>query len=202
MDTGMAAYEELMQERKRVLLGGEAHGVVAELGIGAGPNLRYYDPKRVARVVGVEPNAAMGEFARKRATASGVELEMKRGVAEGLPLGDRSVDTVVSTLVLCSVADQAASLREVARVLRPGGTFLFIEHVAAPRGTWLRVAQDALNPLQMAVADGCHLNRDTGDVIRAAAAEAGLFPAGLDLERFDVDAGFISPHIAGVARTL
>ena len=199
MDTGMAAYEAAMEGRKRALLGGDARGVVAELGIGTGPNLRFYDARRVTRVVGIEPNAAMDPYAEERARRAGIPLDVVRGVAEALPLEDHSVDTVVSTLVLCSVTDQAASLREVARVLRPGGTFLFVEHVAAPSGTWLRLAQNALNPLQMAVSDGCHLNRDTALAIEEAAPE--LFPAGVDLQRFDVDTlAIIAPHIMGAAR--
>jgi len=116
------------------------------------------------------------------------------GVAEEIPLEDSSVDAVVGTLVMCSVPDVPLALQEIQRVLKPGGRYLFIEHVAAPAGTMDRFMQDLLTPLQQLLADGCHLNRDTAARIEAAGFDK------VDLIRFSVpELSIIGPHIAGIA---
>ncbi|KAJ6801197.1 methyltransferase-like protein 7A [Iris pallida] len=86
-------------------------------------------------------------------------------VGEALPIEDNSVDAVIGTLVLCSVKDVGVALREVRRVLKPGGLYLFIEHVAAREGSLLRLMQSILDPLQQLLSDGCHLTRETGSLI-------------------------------------
>ena len=202
MSEGMADYEAAISPRKAALfakLAGAAD--VAEVGLGAGPNLRFYPPG-VSTVVGIEPNEYMDAFASRNADAAGVALDVRRGVAEALPLADCSVDAVVATLVLCTVRDPAAALREFARVLRPGGAYLFVEHVAADADAApvLALAQRALDPAQQLLAGGCHLARDTGALIRGCTGEAGLFDT-LELEAFDAPRAWpITPHIAGVAR--
>ena len=120
-------------------------------------------------------------------------MELRTGSAERLDVEDATADAVVSTLVLCSVADLAAVLKEIRRVLKPGGRFVFIEHVAAPQGTWLRRAQRAFRPLSKTFADGCQPDRETWRAIEAAGF------AQVDLEHFRAPAPIISPHIAGVA---
>jgi SAM-dependent methyltransferase len=218
MASGMAAYEAGMAARKAALfalLDGAAD--VAEIGIGAAPNLRFY-PRSVRRVTGVEPNEYMAPFAEAAAAAAGVQLALVSGRAEALPLEDASVDAVVGTLVLCSVRDAAAALAEVARVLRPGGVYLFVEHVGADAATApaLALAQRALDPAQQLLAGGCHLTRATGALIAArcggssAANEANLDASGAPkrlfsrLEAFESfsapQGGLIAPHVAGCAR--
>ncbi|CAM9859196.1 unnamed protein product [Discosporangium mesarthrocarpum] len=115
------------------------------------------------------------EVAVGRAAGLGLELRGVGGVAEALPFESGSFDAVVSTLVFCSVNDPGKALTEVSRVLRPGGKFLFVEHVWAPEDghglLGLHGQQEFLDPLQQAVAGGCHLTRQTGDLIRRAASE-------------------------------
>ena len=187
---GGERYERVVAARKRALLS-EVHGTVLEIGPGAGANLRYY-PADV-RWIGVEPNPYMDRYLRKEAERLGLAVEVRRGTAERLLVGDASVDAVVSTLVLCSVDDLGRALRETLRVLKPGGRFVFLEHVAAPRGTWLRRLQRLVRPVWRVVADGCHPDRETD----AAIAAAGF--AEVRLERFSLPMGLVGPHIAGVA---
>ncbi|CAM9090498.1 unnamed protein product, partial [Chrysoparadoxa australica] len=139
---------------------------ILEVGIGGNPklggftNLRYYSKGQV--ITGLDPTINEGQLypeAFRVAQESGLDLKLKRGVMEALPFPDNSFDAVVSTLVLCSVADPVRCVNEVARVLRPSGKWLFIEHIAAKEGSFLRAQQEALNPLQILLADGCHLNR-------------------------------------------
>ena len=120
---------------------------------------------------------------------------MKDGVAEALPAADASADVVVSSLVLCSVADQSLALAEVVRVLRPGGLLLFYEHVRSAHRV-LGAAEDLLTPLWSRVAGGCHPNRDTAAMIAAA----GLTVQGIERFGFSVLPG--NPrlaHVLGVA---
>jgi SAM-dependent methyltransferase len=132
-----------------------------------------------------------------------------QGSGERLPFGDGEFDAVVCTLVLCSVADPVACVREMARVLRPGGRLLFVEHVRAPEPGWTRTAQSLLDPLQVVLADGCHLSRDTLGVLRgtrafAVPADSGggggaAAYGGTTLRTFDVPGlGPLAPHAAGV----
>ncbi|KAK1363305.1 hypothetical protein POM88_038866 [Heracleum sosnowskyi] len=137
---------------------------ILELGIGTGPNLKYYASNGVD-VIGVDPNQKMEKYAKVAAVSAGLPLEkfkFIRAVGEALPIEDASIDAVVGTLVLCSVKDVDATLQEVRRILKPGGAYLFVEHVAAKDGTILKFVQGILDPLQQAVADGCHLSRNTG----------------------------------------
>ena len=202
MSEGMAEYEAAIAPRKAALFAKLAGAVdIAEVGLGAGPNLRYY-PRGVTTVVGIEPNEYMDAFASRAAAAAGVALQVRRGVAEALPLADGSVDAVVATLVLCTVRDPAAALREIARVLRPGGCYVFVEHVAADAAAapLLALSQRALDPAQQLLAGGCHLTRDTGGLITRACGDGGLFET-LELERFDAPRAWpITPHVAGIAR--
>ena len=134
-------HDSYLADHKRRLFADLA-GTVLEIGPGTGANLPFY-PKGI-RWIGIEPNPHMHDYLRKRAAALGIEVDLRRGIAEQTDLAPESVDTVISTLVLCSVDDLPAVLAEIHRVLKPGGRFLFLEHVAAPRGTWLRRFQQCV----------------------------------------------------------
>ena len=179
-----------MDARKRALFGPLA-GTVAELGSGTGPNLRYLRPD--VSLVGVEPNPYMHRHFSREALATRRSALQIQGLAQHLPFPDESLDGVVASLVLCSVPDIDHTLAEVLRVLKPGGLFVFIEHVAAPEGSWLRRFQAGIRPIWSKVGDGCHPDRPTGDhLLRAGFGE-------VDLQRFSAPIPLVSPHIAGTA---
>ncbi|MCB0195632.1 MAG: class I SAM-dependent methyltransferase [Anaerolineae bacterium] len=168
-------------------------GTVLEIGPGTGANFDYY-PANI-RWIGIEPNPAMHSYLRERAEQSDLVAELRVGSAEHLTVPDDSIDAVVCTLVLCSVDSPPVSLREVRRVLRPGGRFIFIEHVAAPQGTTLRTVQNFIKPVWNIIADGCHPNRETWRDLK----QAGF--SHLTYEEFTLKEGMSSlmPLIAGVA---
>eukprot|EP00898_Chlorokybus_atmophyticus_P007891 jgi/Chlat1/8102/Chrsp75S00604 len=200
MATTMGFYEELITPVKKELFQhiDPSCQELLEVGMGTAPNLKFYAEMLSPEVhlIGVDPNPAMSSYAMKAARKAGLSnIALLSGVAERLPLSDRSVDTVIATLLLCSVPDVTTALKEIQRVLRPGGSYFFIEHVAAPKSTWKRLAQDVLNPLQNVAADGCNLNRDTLSAINAAGFSR------VDARQLNLDgAGILSPHIAGEAR--
>jgi ubiquinone/menaquinone biosynthesis C-methylase UbiE len=122
-----------------------------------------------------------------------MQIDIVNGTAEHLDVADNSVDVVVTTLVLCSVRDPEAALGEIVRVLKPGGRFIFIEHVAASRGTLTHWTQWAVGPAWKVVADGCRPTRETWRVIE----QAGF--GHVALEHFRLPWPIVGPHIAGVA---
>lgn len=187
---GNRAYEQWMAERKRRLFSGLT-GTVVEIGPGAGANLPYL--KGDLRWIGVEPNPYARPYLERAAREAGVAFELREGSAERLPVANASADAVVGTLVLCSVPDVTTALQEIRRVLKPGGRFIFIEHVAAPEGTWRRRLQRWVRPLWRVIADGCHPDRDTLSAIRAAGF------ARVEAEEFLAPVGLVAPHIAGIA---
>lgn len=185
----------LYADRKRDLLG-SLTGTVVEIGPGDGVNLNYY--AEGVRWIGVEPNVHFHRRLEERAAKLALDAEIVAGVAERLAVPDAHADAVVSTLVLCSVASVEAALAEVRRVLRPGGTFVFIEHVAAPEGSGLRRIQRFVRPAWGLIADGCRPDRETGHLIE----QAGF--AEVQIERFDADLPLpiVHPHIVGRARRM
>jgi ubiquinone/menaquinone biosynthesis C-methylase UbiE len=145
-----------------------ASGTVLELGFGSGANLPEYPPA-VERIVAIDPSLVGRRLARKRLAASSIPVVFAGLDGEDLPLEDASVDSAVSTWTLCTIPDATRAVREVRRVLRPGGRFFFLEHGRADDPKVSR-AQDRFDGLQQRIAGGCHLNRD----IRALIADAGL----------------------------
>jgi ubiquinone/menaquinone biosynthesis C-methylase UbiE len=184
------SYELRAKTRKEGLFA-QLSGLVVEIGPGTGANFPYY-PKTV-QWVGIEPNTFMHETLSEEARQHGFAPQIHAHTAEHLPFDDNSVDAVVSTLVLCSVNDQARVLREILRVLKPGGRYLFIEHVAAPRGTSMRRWQRFIRPLWRIVGDGCRPDRETWVSIQNAGFTS------LHLEHFQMPLWLASPHIAGTA---
>jgi SAM-dependent methyltransferase len=150
---------------------GQAQGIVLEVGAGGGQNFPFYDPARVERVEAVEPDEAMLVEARRRLVAAPVPITLTRAPVEALPFPDAHFDSAVATLVLCSVQDPERGLREIWRVLKPGGTLLLLEHVRA-QGRVTAWVQDALVPLSTRCMGNCHWNRDTGAMVGRAGFRA------------------------------
>lgn len=187
---GAAMERSWMGERRARLLSG-AKGEVLEIGGGTGANLPHY--RDVRRLVIVEPDPFMRRRLRPKLEAVRFSVEVSEASAERLPFPDESFDAAVSTLVLCTVADQEAALREIRRVLRPGGRLFFIEHVRAEGKTarW----QDRIEPIWRHLAGGCHPNRATVPAIEAA---------GFRVERQEsflppVPLSRLTPHVQGTA---
>ena len=187
---GHAADRRAYGARKRVLLGGLGPTVV-EIGAGAGANAEYLVPGTFWQAV--EPNAFLHDDLRRAADRAGLTLDLHTATAEALPFLDASADAVISTLVLCSVSDPDRALAEARRVLRPGGRFVFIEHVAAPPASLLRRVQRVLRAPWGALADGCRPDCETEALVRAAGF------AEVTVERFRMPLGLVAPHIAGTA---
>jgi ubiquinone/menaquinone biosynthesis C-methylase UbiE len=142
----------------------EVSGEVLEIGFGTGLNLRHY-PEHVRAITTVDPNPGMGRLARPRIADSGIRVDLRELRGEELPFPDGSVDCVVSTWTMCSIPDVDRAARELHRVLRPGGRFIFLEHGLSdlPKvAAWQR----RLNPLQRRLGDGCRLDLDVEAVVR------------------------------------
>ncbi len=156
VDLACRAKPAMRQREKVVPL---AEGRVLEVGIGSGLNLAYYDPAKVSKVWGLEPSAEMRQLARRAASSIELDVELIDLPGDQIPLDDNSVDTVLVTYTLCTIAETEPALRQMGRVLRPGGKLVFCEHGAAP-DAGVRRWQDRLNPIWAPLAGGCQLNRD------------------------------------------
>jgi SAM-dependent methyltransferase len=148
-----------------------AGGDVLEVGIGTGRNLPFYDRSRVRSLVGVEPSLRMHRLTLERAREAGLDVQLVGLTAERLPVADAAFDCVVCTFTLCSIPDPVAALREVRRVLVPGGRLLFAEHGRAPDAD-VAAWQARLTPWWRKVAGGCCLDRDVPALLRAAGFRA------------------------------
>jgi ubiquinone/menaquinone biosynthesis C-methylase UbiE len=157
--------EEGLRDMRRETLS-KASGRTIDLGAGTGANLGLY-PDSVTELVLVEPDPHMLRKLRPKAEEAGVDAEIVQAGAEDLPFEDSSFDTAAFTLVLCTVPDPAAALAEAARVLKPGGRLLFVEHVRS-EDSGLARWQDRLERPWRFFGDGCHCNRDTVATIEAA----------------------------------
>lgn len=160
--------------RKELLEG--LRGEVLEVGAGTGNNLAYFPPG--VRVTAVEPDPHM--LRRGKRKSSSAAVQWRRAEAESLPFEDERFDAAVATLVLCTVIDPTRALSEIRRVLRPGGSFIFIEHVASDHPQWRRV-QRWLNPLWRRLGAGCNLDRDTLVSIQKAGFRLDRLEAQLDV---------------------
>jgi ubiquinone/menaquinone biosynthesis C-methylase UbiE len=151
-------------EHRRNLLA-TACGEVLEIGFGTGLNLPHYPP-HVRKVTTVDPNVGTYRRARRRIQQAGVEVDRRVLGGERLPFEDDTFDCVVSTFTLCSIEEVAQAVREVYRVLKPGGKFLFLEHGLSPEPK-VQKWQRRLNWLQMRLAGGCHLDRGIRALVSA-----------------------------------
>jgi SAM-dependent methyltransferase len=181
----------LADRRRRLLT--QARGDVLEIGAGTGANLPHYPTTGIGRIVVLEPDGAMRRHLLTRMAAAAVPVEVHEAGVEDAVFAQGSFDTVVSTLVLCTVADPAAVLRRVHALLRPEGRLLFLEHVAGLG--LLRRAQRLAGPLWQRLLGGCHPDRDTVRAIRHAGFTIG------ECERFSLPkvARLARPAVQGVA---
>lgn len=177
--------------RRRVCLGLEGH--VLEIGFGSGHNTRFY-PDTVSAVTAVEPADVAWRRARTRVAEAPIPIERTGLDGQSLPLSDDSVDSALSTWTMCTIPDAERALREIRRVLRPGGAFHFLEHGLAP-DPGVQKWQRRLEPLQKRVFGGCHLTRRIPELIDSA---------GLEITRLDTfyeegSPKFLSADSLGVA---
>jgi SAM-dependent methyltransferase len=163
---GLACSQANITELRRTIIP-RASGVVLEVGIGPGLNLAHYDPQKVIKVIGIDPEQGFLELATERVKASPVPVEIIEAPGESIPLDDGTADTAVLTYTLCSVQDPVAVLREIRRVLKPGGRLLFLEHGRSDDAS-VAAWQDRINPLWNVFSCGCQINRDTSMLLRSA----------------------------------
>jgi ubiquinone/menaquinone biosynthesis C-methylase UbiE len=155
---------ELLPYRERVL--SAARGRVLEIGIGSGLNLPFYGAN-VEEILGLDPATRLIAMARRAANRSKTAVTFIAGSAEAIPIADRSVDTVLTTWTLCSIPNAVGALREMRRVLKPGGQLLFVEHGLAPEEN-VRKWQHRLTPIWKRIGGGCHLDRPIGALVESA----------------------------------
>ncbi len=156
--------KEAMRYRSQVVP--QACGTVLEIGIGSGLNLPFYGAS-VERLYGLDPSGELLEMARKKANAIVFPVDFLACPSEEISLDDGSVDTVVTTWTLCTIPDPVKALKEMRRVLKPGGTLLFAEHGLAPEAR-VQGWQQWLNPLWSRITGGCNLNRKMDELIQAS----------------------------------
>lgn len=192
-DRMLAKVEAAGLADQRAALVGLAGGDVLEVGAGTGANLRYYR-QDVTSLVVLEPEPAMLKRLQRTIRRERPLARALRAPAEDLPFDDDSFDTIVCTLVLCTVADQPRALREMHRVLRPGGQLLFVEHVRSEYAKRARL-QDRMNWLNQIVAGGCNCNRRTTDTINAA----GFLITRLEHSELKKAPPFVRPLVIGTA---
>ncbi len=196
-DRMMASGERSFMRKVREEIAGGARGRVLEIGAGTGANFPYYND-HAEEIFATEPDPFMLQWAKRRAEKVGRHIELRQASAEHLPFEDASFDTVVSTLVMCSVGKPLRALAEVRRVLKPSGELRMYEHVRyehAFGAFW----QDLITPVWRWVGAGCHPNRDIAGAVRKV---------GFEFERIELTRPhppipplvFVRPHIKGVAR--
>lgn len=177
----------IMKQRQKVVPA--AQGQVLEIGMGAGPNLQFYDASKVTHLWGLEPSAGMRRKARKAIAASPVAVELLDAPGEEIPLDDKTVDTVVLTYTLCTIPGAVAAAEEMRRVLKPGGKLLFCEHGVAPDEGVFKW-QTRIEPVWKLVGGGCHLTRDIPALLRQGgfeieAMEEAYIPGTLKIAAYD-----------------
>lgn len=145
------------RQREKVVPHAEGH--VLEIGMGSGLNIPFYQPDKIEKVWGLEPSEGMRRKAKPMADAAPFDLEWLDLPGEEIPLDDNSVDTVVLTFTLCTIPDTLTAVKQMRRVLKPGGKLLFSEHGKAPDEAVFKW-QNRLNKTWGRFAGGCHINRD------------------------------------------
>ena len=153
-----------MRQREKVVP--HARGRVLEVGIGSGLNLRFYDSTKVSKVWGLDPAPEMTRLAERAVRSLPFEVVFIGLPGDEIPLEDNSIDTVLVTYTLCTIPEPTPALRQMSRVLRPGGELIFCEHGAAPDAS-VRRWQDRLNPIWKRLGGGCNLNRPIPALIEA-----------------------------------
>jgi ubiquinone/menaquinone biosynthesis C-methylase UbiE len=185
---GMKSQDPL---RERVCAGLE--GEVVEIGFGSGLNIPFYSD-RVSKVAAVEPADIGWKLAEKRLSETTIPVERSGLDGQSLPFEDDSFDSALSTWTLCTIPDADAALREVRRVLKPGGRIHFVEHGLAP-DEGVRKWQHRLEPMQKRIFGGCHLTRQPAEMLKSAGFSV------VDLDEFYEDAApkFLAADSLGVA---
>ncbi|TGM34003.1 class I SAM-dependent methyltransferase [Leptospira biflexa] len=172
---------------------GDLPKFIVELGPGVGSNLRYYKP--YTTLLAIEPNQGMHRLLRKNSMRYKINLEILNLYADQLPFSDSSINTIVCSLVLCTVDNPVHVLNEVMRVLKPGGQFIFLEHVEAKKGSILERIQKIIHKPWFWFFEGCNLNRNTFQSIHSAGFSK------VKMEKLSLNTIFfpIRPHIYGIA---
>ncbi|WP_379921255.1 class I SAM-dependent methyltransferase [Erythrobacter sp. R86502] len=153
--------------KRRAAIVPRARGDVFELGCGGGINHAFYDAAAITSYAGIDPHAGLLDDARSAARSKGWPADLRQGRGEAIPFADASFDCVVCTFTLCSVDDAPAVMREMRRVLRPGGTVLFLEHGRAP-DAGVRRWQQRIEPVWSRLAGGCHLTRPIASALEGS----------------------------------
>jgi len=190
---GACSLSSVTEQRRRIVP--EAQGVVLEIGIGSGLNLRHYDKAKIARVIGVDPDPKLLGIAARRAREADIAVDLHEASAETLQLESGSVDTALATYALCSIPQAHAALGEVRRVLKTGGRLLFCEHGRSTRATAAKW-QDRMTPVWKRLSGGCHLNRDVAAII----GESGFDLLQLENFKLPYVPETVSFHYLGAAR--
>ncbi|MGW9434787.1 class I SAM-dependent methyltransferase [Streptomyces sp. NPDC055607] len=190
-DAMTARAEEKWGRPLRTLMFGELTGRILEVGAGSGANVPYF--AKADSLVAVEPAGEMRRRLTERAARSPLDVEVVDAWAENLPLPDDSFDTVVCTLVLCTVVDPQAALEEIRRVLKPSGQLVFFEHVRSPGAVGL--LQDVLAPLWKRAAGGCHANRRLLTAFREAGYQVKVHEIVRPWPRYPTN----TPYLRGTA---
>jgi ubiquinone/menaquinone biosynthesis C-methylase UbiE len=162
-DRQMTFFDRVLFADGREWACSQARGEVLEIAVGTGRNLAHYPPG--TQLTGIELSPEMLAIARRRATNLGIDADLREGDAQALDFGDDSFDTVVITLALCTIPDDRGAVREVRRVLRPGGRLVLLEHVRSPAAP-VRAVQRLLDPLSVRF-EADHLLRDPLDYLAA-----------------------------------
>ena len=149
-------------QRKKIIP--SSTGLVVELGVGAGANFRFYKPENIQKIIAIDPSSELNDLAREEAKKYNYEIEIFNQSAESIPFEDNSIDTVVSTYTLCSIPNPDQAMREVYRILKPNGVFLFSEHGRSP-DHFTAYIQDQIEFFYPFISGGCHCNRDIKKVI-------------------------------------